>query len=242
MRGELIGQAADLAPAHGVGLAGDRERPHARPADAAGREMAIDDRVDLVGAAGRLVDALRKDRDDALGRGEPVDRSCASVVRRDVAVACGRSRASPRIARAPASASSKPVGVRGDVAPIERAVLGEIREQTVEQRDVAARRDRQMQIGMLGGRGAARIDRRRSSCRACALRRHDALEQHRMAPGEVGADQHDQVGLLEILVVPGTISSPKARLWPATEEAMQSRELVSILALPMKPFISLLAT
>jgi hypothetical protein len=31
-------------------------------------------------------------------------------------------------------------------------------------------------------------------------------------------------------------------LWAATALAMQSRELVSILALPMKPFISLLAT
>jgi hypothetical protein len=42
--------------------------------------------------------------------------------------------------------------------------------------------------------------------------------------------------------VPGTVSAPKARRWPATEEAMHSRELVSTLAEPMKPFISLLAT
>jgi hypothetical protein len=41
---------------------------------------------------------------------------------------------------------------------------------------------------------------------------------------------------------PGTKSSPKARMCPATEEAMHSRELVSILALPMNPFISLFAT
>ena len=40
---------------------------------------------------------------------------------------------------------------------------------------------------------------------------------------------------------PGTVSLPKARLWPATEEAMQSRELVSMLAVPRKPLISLLA-
>ena len=53
MRGEHVGEAADLAPAHGVGLAGDRERPHARPADAAGGEMAVDDGVDLVGARRR---------------------------------------------------------------------------------------------------------------------------------------------------------------------------------------------
>jgi len=42
--------------------------------------------------------------------------------------------------------------------------------------------------------------------------------------------------------VPGTVSAPNARRWPATEEAMHSRELVSTLALPMNPFISLLAT
>ena len=33
-----------------------------------------------------------------------------------------------------------------------------------------------------------------------------------MAPGGVRADEHDQVGLVEILVVPGTVSAPKARL------------------------------
>jgi len=38
------------------------------------------------------------------------------------------------------------------------------------------------------------------------------------------------------------MSSPNARTWPATEEAMHSRELVSIFAVPMKPFINLLAT
>ena len=42
--------------------------------------------------------------------------------------------------------------------------------------------------------------------------------------------------------MPGTVSEPKARRWPATDDAMHSRELVSTLAEPMKPFISLLAT
>ncbi len=51
-----------------------------------------------------------------------------------------------------------------------------------------------------------------------------------------------EVGELEILIVPGHGVEPKARLCPATDEAMQSRELVSILPEPMKPFISLLAT
>src|SRR4051812_28861028 len=65
MRGELISQSANLAPAHGVGLAGKRERPHARPADASRGEVAIDDGVDLVSALRRLIDALRITGDDA---------------------------------------------------------------------------------------------------------------------------------------------------------------------------------
>ena len=47
---------------------------------------------------------------------------------------------------------------------------------------------------------------------------------------------------LHLPLRPGTVSVPKARRWPATDEAMQRRELVSTLAEPMKPFISLLAT
>ena len=48
--GQHVGETADLASAHRVGLSGDRERPHARPADTAGHQVAVDDRVDLVGA------------------------------------------------------------------------------------------------------------------------------------------------------------------------------------------------
>ena len=70
--GEHIRQPADLAPAHGIGLAGDRKRPHARPADPPGGQVAIDDGIDLVAAGGGLVDALRIDRDDLLGAGEEI--------------------------------------------------------------------------------------------------------------------------------------------------------------------------
>ena len=79
MAGELVGEPADLAAAHRVRLAGDRERPGARTGDAAGGEMAVDDGVDLVGAGDRLVDALRVDGDDAIRSGEPVvERPSAS--------------------------------------------------------------------------------------------------------------------------------------------------------------------
>jgi hypothetical protein len=38
------------------------------------------------------------------------------------------------------------------------------------------------------------------------------------------------------------VSEPNARICPATDDAMHSRELVSMFAVPMNPFISLLAT
>ena len=62
MRGEHVGEPAHLPSAHGVGLAGNGERPHAGPADPAGREMAVDDGVDLVRARRGLVHALTEDR------------------------------------------------------------------------------------------------------------------------------------------------------------------------------------
>ena len=105
--GELIGKPADLAPAHGVGLAGERERPHAGLADAAGGEVAVDDGVDLVGALRRLVHALREAGDDARGvaRNKSKNRATSASLRPVAAAVAAMSGA---ISRARASAPSKP--------------------------------------------------------------------------------------------------------------------------------------
>ena len=63
---KLIGQPPYFASTHGIGLAGERNRTHAGPPYAPGKQMAVNDTVDLVGAAGRLVDALGENRDGAL--------------------------------------------------------------------------------------------------------------------------------------------------------------------------------
>ena len=56
-----------------------------------------------------------------------------------------------------------------------------------------------MKIGALGGRRAAGIDG--DDARAALLARlHHALKQHRMAPGGIRSDEHDQVGLVEVFV------------------------------------------
>ena len=58
MTGKHVRQAADLAATHRIGLARDREGRGARLADAPAGEMDVDDRIDLIGAADRLVDPL----------------------------------------------------------------------------------------------------------------------------------------------------------------------------------------
>jgi hypothetical protein len=55
---QQVGQATHLAPAHGVGLAGQRERPGAGLADLAGGQVQVDQRGVLGGAAAGLVQAL----------------------------------------------------------------------------------------------------------------------------------------------------------------------------------------
>ena len=198
--GELIGQPADLAAAHGVGLAGERERAAARLADAAGHQMAVDDGVDLVGALRRLVHPLREAGDDLFRRAEQREEA-RHIGGRKPGAGCGRHdigrdfmRARQRLADAG--------GVRVDIAVIERVAVGEMHQQPAEQRGVHAGRNRQEQIGVLDGRGAARIDDDDLGA-ARALVGDHALVQHRMAPGGVGADQNDEIGLVEIAIVAG---------------------------------------
>jgi hypothetical protein len=51
VRASVLDSAPTSRPPIALGLAGDRKRPHARPADAAGQQMAVDQRIDLVDAA-----------------------------------------------------------------------------------------------------------------------------------------------------------------------------------------------
>ena len=70
MRGKLVGKTAHFATTHRIRLAGKGERPHPRVTDPAGQEMAVDNGIDLVDTAGRLVDALGVNRNNVLGFGK----------------------------------------------------------------------------------------------------------------------------------------------------------------------------
>ena len=197
VRRKLVRKSADLAAAHRVRLAGDRERSHARLADTAGRQMAVDDGVDLVGPVRRLVDALAVDRNGSSRRCEEFVeeahvRSCEAATLRH-AFDSGGIGGCQRHGLLEARSAFR------DEAAIDVAGPGKVRQQPVEQQHVGARVERQMQVAFIGGCGAARIDHDDLGA-ALFSRGEQALIEDRVAPGGVGAGQHDEVGLLEILV------------------------------------------
>ncbi len=160
-------------------------------------QMGVDDAIGLVGAAGRLVHTLREGGDDALGGAEPLVE------------AAQRCRIHPAHARHGRHVAGGVLGheqrprcaarMRADEFAIELPVLRQPRQQAVEQHHVAAGAQWQMQIGEVAGRGATRIDHDEAHAGPLFLGLHDALIQHRVTPGGIGADQHDQIGQLQIL-------------------------------------------
>src|SRR3546814_4290918 len=72
VRGKRRSKTADFPPTHRIGLAGNREGRCARLSDATSRQMDTDDRIHLIGATQRLVDALAEQCDRARRGGEQV--------------------------------------------------------------------------------------------------------------------------------------------------------------------------
>ena len=240
MGGELVGEPADLAAAHRIGLPGQRERRRARLADPPGREMAVDDGVDLVGALRRLVDALRIERHHARRIGKHLKE------RRDVLLGeAGRQRGGPDAARDVARARDGVVeagGVARDVVAVERAVIGKMHQQPAEQRRIGAGLQSQEQIVVAdryrsGADRSPPCARRASACwRACAGTAPDGTRPRWSRPAPEDPPRRD------LHSSPAPCRRRRRGDGRQPNEAMQSRELVSTLALPMKPFISLLAT
>ena len=186
--GQQVGEAAGLAPAHRVGLAGQRQRPAAGPADLAGREAEVDQRAVLQRADGRLVGAHRPQRHRAAGAGEAV-RRLLDELRVDAADG-GRALRRPlgrdRARLLPAAR------VAADEVRVEQAVAVDDVQHRAEQREVGAGAHRQMQVRALRGRRAARV--RADDERALALAVADARPDDRVAGGGVRPEQQEAVG------------------------------------------------
>ena len=174
---KLICKCTHFAPAHRIGLARHRERPHPWPPDTAGRKMAIDDRVDLVDPRCRLVHTLRIDGHDLLR---------PRKIRIEGLQAGTRQSAKPSCCVDVGAGLGHACCMAGDIGVIDGTGRDQICEKPVEEGNVRSHCQRQMQIGAFGRRRAARIDdhepRQAAALGACGKY---ALVENRMAPGEV---------------------------------------------------------
>ena len=208
LAGQTRPHVTHFAAAHRVGLTRQRHRPAAGPADRAGRQVQIADRVRVPGAVGALVEShgpaahpLPRIGDhsgggadvffgDAGDYGDPVGR---------IVLEEGRH-------RLPA------VGVLGDEFGVDVAVLDQQVQQTVEQRQIGAGLDLQEQVGLLGGGGAARIDDDQLGARLESIC-HPQI-QDGMAVGHVRADDEKQLRAIEVGVGPRWAVSTQRLLEP----------------------------
>ncbi len=169
-------------------------------ADPSRRQMAIDDRIDLVGAGRGLIDALRIGRDGLFRRREPFIE--AREIARIEAAVVGDRRQIPRFGLGGGKRFGKAGCTVVYIISVDRLVLGEIGEQAIEQKNIGAGARGKMQIGGGGGRGAARIDH--DDARAAPFARgFEPLKQDRMAPGGIGADEHDEIRQFQIVIGAG---------------------------------------
>jgi len=137
--------------------------------------VAVEDRVDLIRAGGRLVHALRVDRDDFL-RASPEGAEGGKLCLAEpgdggvITSSCIKS-------------GVKAVGISEKIR-VERVCVCEMHQQVIEQGHVAAGLKREVQISLVTTGGAARVDDDQL-CAARAFCGQNALVQDRMAPCEV---------------------------------------------------------
>ena len=89
-----------------------------------------------------------------------------------------------------------------DVVAIQGAGIGKMNKQSRKQRGVGAGLHPQKQVGIPCGIGPARVDHDDARAAPLLVGEH-ALEQDRMTPCRVGADQNQKVSLVEIFINAG---------------------------------------
>lgn len=103
------------------------------------------------------------------------------------------------------------LGVGGDELGVDVALGVQQVQQAVQQREVGTRLDLQEQVRLGGRGGAPRIDDDHLGARRLHPLHHPE-EQDGMAVGHVGADDEEQVGLIEVLVRAGRAVRPERQL------------------------------
>ena len=214
---DQVGRVAEEARAHRIALAGDGIRSRAGPPNVPGHQRQIDDGLRRAGGLVPLIHPHRPPERNAFalmdGLGEPVElfegkaggRRDGSFIeirsRRGHETLINHGRIGWTLVTSTATQKLnqllKPVRVLRDELVIHPAAFDQDARQPVEQRQVTLG----LQCVMLRRRhrrlGAARIDD--DDFRLMGIHQH-ALPHDGMGDAQVGADEHDDVGLLEILV------------------------------------------
>ncbi len=199
--GALAGQAgahvAHLAAAHRVGLAGERERAAAGAADRPGGQVQVDQRVGVPGAVGGLVEAHRPAAHPLPRRADPPGGLPDAVLGEagEFGDPVGRVVGEEGGQLLPA------LGVLGDELLVHLAGLDQQVQQAVQQGQVGAGPDRQVQVGLVRGGAAPRVDHDQLGTGLHPV--HHPQEQDRVAVRHVGADHQEDVGVVEVPVRAG---------------------------------------
>ncbi|OIQ65905.1 hypothetical protein GALL_525320 [mine drainage metagenome] len=153
---EQIGQATHFPPAHGVGLAGQAERPGTRFTDLARGQVQVDQRGVLGGTAAGLVEplAIQTERGLALANGISHARKPA---RRREQVVLGQTAQAGHIIGCevthPRFECVKAVGMGSDIGVVDPALPQHDVQQAMKQGNVGAGLQGQVQVGQTCGVG-----------------------------------------------------------------------------------------
>ena len=110
------------------------------------------------------------------------------------------------------------LGVGGEVVLVDEPLGEEHVEQPVDERDVGAGPQRQVLVGdhrRLGDAGVDDDDLR-------SVRAHEPWGEQRVVVGHVGAEEHDEVGVGEVVVAAGRPVAAEGHLVAGRGRAMQS--------------------
>ena len=196
--GALTGQSGPhvthFAPAHRVGLAGQRQRAATRPADGAGSEVQVADGVGVPGAVGALVQPHCPQRHPLAGLS---DHRCRGA---DIDLGQTGEFGDPRrrIVGEEFRHRRPALGVRRDEIGVDIAGFHQQMQQTVQQRKIGAGPELKVQVGLLRGCGAPRVDDYQLGAGPQPV--GHPQEQDRMAVGHIGADDEEQVSAIDVVV------------------------------------------
>ena len=195
--GQQMGQAAGFAATHGVGLAGQGKRSSSGMADLASEQMQVDQAAHNCRALTALVDAHRPQTQNRW-LAAPQPRHRPELLFSDAAGLSNAPRC-PGLHRL--GERCKALGGLINEVGIEANVFEDQPRQSVQQHQVCPWCNRQVMVGDLGGFGRPWIHHHnREALGIFLFALQQALEQHWMAFGCVGANQKGHRAVIEILV------------------------------------------